>query len=118
MDSNEIGRDSKWELNMYLLILGMPYLNDHNGDVQYEIFFLIASTYLHDIGMLGELDSSKDNIKNIREKHHLKSEEFINDNFGMLGIEDPHQAYIIGRICRGHREEDLSNIDVYPFVHV
>jgi hypothetical protein len=92
----------------------------------YELFFLIASCYLHDIGMadLPELSFENEPFDNIDEKrdsirrlHHIRSEQFINNNFEKLCIEDEHQARIIGRICRGHREKiagDLySNREMY-----
>jgi hypothetical protein len=99
----------------------------------YEIFFLIASAYLHDIGMvdfpeliekhkeefeefikkekLKEHEISDEEAKRrlIREHHHLRSEEYILGHYEDLGITDEHQARIIGTICKGHRKEDLSN---------
>lgn len=101
----------------------------------YEIFFLIASAYLHDIGMvdfpeligkhkeefeefikeekLKEQEISDEEAKRrfIREHHHLRSEEYIVEHYEDFGIkkEDEHQARIIGKICKGHRKEDLSN---------
>jgi len=101
----------------------------------YEIFFLMASAYLHDIGMvdlpeliekhkeefeefirrekLKEPEISDEETKRmfIREHHHLRSEEYIVEHYEDFGIkkEDEHQARIIGKICKGHRKEDLSN---------
>ena len=87
----------------------------------YEIYFLIASTYLHDIGMVnfpGLCDVSGDNKKedlaeNIRNRHHLRSEEYITKNYKDLMIDDSHQATIIGRICRGHRKENLGDMNLF-----
>lgn len=83
----------------------------------YEIFFLIASSYLHDIGMVNfpelfdeKLGKNADEIRNnIRKNHHVRSEKFIINNYLELGIENEHQARIIGRICRGHREALMDN---------
>jgi len=99
----------------------------------YELFFLIASTYLHDIGMVDfpelvekhkeefEELTKKEKLKNpeirdeeakrkfIREHHHLRSEEYIVEHYKDLSIEDEHQARIIGKISRGHRKENLSS---------
>ncbi|MHA1363794.1 MAG: HD domain-containing protein [Candidatus Freyarchaeota archaeon] len=96
----------------------------------YEIFFLIASAYLHDIGMVNfpelldekyyEFVEKKRRINPkatdqqilrdyIRENHHLRSEVYIINNFNELGIQDLHQARIIGRICKGHREVNLHD---------
>ena len=98
-----------------------------------EIFFLMASAYLHDIGMVDfpeliekhkeefeefirkeKLKESKISDKElkrsfIREYHHFRSEEYIIEHYEAFGIEDEHQARIIGKICKGHRKEDLSN---------
>jgi molecular chaperone HtpG len=101
----------------------------------YEIYFLIASAYLHDIGMVnfpefikevdfkefsenekrGNPEVTDEEIirKYIREKHHLRSEEFIVKHFEDLSIEDEHQASIIGRICRGHRKENLHDRNLF-----
>jgi hypothetical protein len=101
----------------------------------YEVYFLIVATYLHDIGMVNfpELidkekleefseKEKKDNPKAteqqiledfIRENHHLRSEKFIIENFKDLEIEDIHQAEVIGRICRGHRKENLHDMELF-----
>ena len=49
----------------------------------------------------------------IRDNHHQRSEAFILKHFLELGIEDSHQAEIIGRICRGHRKEDLHDTNLF-----
>ena len=41
----------------------------------------------------------------------MRSEEYITKNYKDLMIDDPHQAEIIGKICRGHRKENLSDMD-------
>lgn len=82
---------------------------------EYEIYFLIASAYLHDIGManipeLGgvcKFESREDVQSYIRSNHHLRAEDFIKRNYNCLRIQDEHQARFIGRICRGHRECNL-----------
>jgi len=81
----------------------------------YEVYFIVASAYLHDIGMVDfpELKKGGKDAQQIRNEHHLRSEDFIVKNFKDLAIEDEHQAMIIGRICRGHRKEDLHNKDLF-----
>lgn len=87
----------------------------------YEIYFLIASSYLHDIGMVNfpELIAGSQfaNIQllrdHIREDHNLRSERFIIKHFKDLGLEDVFQARIIGRICRGHRRENLQDRELF-----
>jgi len=87
---------------------------------KYEIYFLAAATYLHDIGMVNfpelaphDITDEEDLRNYIRENHHLRSEQFIRTNFEDLAIEDEHQANIIGRICRGHRKEDLGDVGIF-----
>ena len=77
---------------------------------EYEIYFIIASAYLHDIGMT---NNDKETPNTIRANHHLRSERFIEKNFKDLAIEDMHQAKIIGRICRGHRKENLNDKQLF-----
>jgi len=88
----------------------------------YEIYFIVAGAYLHDIGMvdfpelreeLKEFDEREQIANYIRENHHLRSEEFIVKQYKELAIEDPHQAEIIGRICRGHRKENLHDRELF-----
>jgi len=100
---------------------------------EYEIYFLISGAYLHDIGMVDfpellkeDFDdfakkekrkspkSTEEGIKRkyIRKYHHLRSENFINKHWKELSIEDKPQARIIGRICRGHRD-NLNNRSLY-----
>ncbi|MDE1811835.1 MAG: ATP-binding protein [Thaumarchaeota archaeon] len=88
---------------------------------KYEIFFLAAATYLHDIGMVDMTKyrdfphaAGKNSLAdNIRDTHHIRSEKYVNDNFSILGIEE-QQAKIIGIIARGHREEDVDKrIDMF-----
>ena len=84
----------------------------------YEIYFLIISSYLHDLGM-ANLDSSdipedilrdiEKRRKYIRDCHNERSEYYIIKYFEKLKIPDIQQARIIGRICRGHRKEPLDN---------
>jgi hypothetical protein len=84
----------------------------------YEIYFLIVSAYLHDLGMakLGYLDlpealkNNSEKLKEyIRDNHNIRSEKYIIDNYNKLKISDINQARIIGKICRGHRKESLDN---------
>jgi hypothetical protein len=88
-----------------------------------ELFFLIAATYLHDIGM-GELSKLNDidfktidatkRASIIRDKHHLRTENYINkfpSDFNLNNTE----AYIIGKICKGHRKEDLFNTTEFKY---
>jgi len=100
----------------------------------YEIYFLVMSAFLHDIGMVDfpELldedfedfmirmkrkfpDIKEEEVKRmyIRENHQLRSEQFIEKHFRELVIKDFFQAKIVGRICRGHRNADLANRQLF-----
>jgi molecular chaperone HtpG len=78
----------------------------------YEIYFLMASAFLHDIGMV-DFPEMRNGIRDdqlrdhIRENHHLRSKIFIEKYYKDFGIADNHQATIIGEICAGHRKENL-----------
>jgi hypothetical protein len=84
---------------------------------EYELYFFIASAYLHDIGMIKtKNDDSTDpeELKQIiRENHHIRSEDYIVTHYKELGIDNEHQANIIGRICRGHRKENLHDQKIF-----
>ena len=86
---------------------------------KYEIYFLVAGAYLHDIGMVNFREFSggvlgKPEIDNIRSNHHLRSEDLIIRKYRQFSIENDHQARIIGRICRGHRQENLASTTFDP----
>ncbi|MGD9533822.1 MAG: hypothetical protein AB7V56_08650 [Candidatus Nitrosocosmicus sp.] len=89
----------------------------------YELYFLVAATYLHDIGMVNLKGLSSHSVSReatvddqrdyIRKFHHLRAEEFIKNQHKYLGIEK-HEAAIIGIICKGHRVEDLRDPKYFP----
>ncbi|AUB59386.1 hypothetical protein BK009_01025 [Methanobacterium subterraneum] len=84
---------------------------------EYEIFFLLCSAYLHDVGMANLKhikDYCGDNADIIRENHHKRTCLFVKDYFGEAGLQDDTQGYIIGKICLGHRKEDLHDTDLFP----
>jgi hypothetical protein len=72
-----------------------------------ELFVLLCSAWLHDIGMLINRDS-KGNIlaeQEIRENHHVLTRDFIRENYNKLGIHDAVTAQVIADICYCHRRE-------------
>lgn len=99
----------------------------------YEIYFLLVAAVLHDIGMANvpfllktnedyqsffakkrAAGATEDKIlrEYVRTTHQVRSEDFIVKKFSDLSIENRIQAQIIGRICRGHRD-NLRDIDLY-----
>jgi len=73
----------------------------------YEIFFLLISSWLHDWGMVG---IASEDPKEIRENHHLRTEENFEKLYDKIHV-SLNEARIIGRICRGHRCEDLLDAE-------
>lgn len=70
-----------------------------------ERFFLLASAWLHDIGMLkgifGEDDETARDEK-IRDEHHLRSEKFLINNYPDVGIKESEKE-AFGILARFHR---------------
>lgn len=83
-----------------------------NAMNHWEIFLLLSAAILHDIGMNRFPNEGDLEKEVIRENHHIRSEKYVNSHWVELKLEDQHQARIIGRICRGHRE-DPSNEELY-----
>ena len=91
---------------------------------EYNLYFLLCAAFLHDIGMtvfdeefeeeeVFKLKNNPEELKEyIRDNHHVQSEKFIIQNYKNLYIQNEHQAFIIGKICKGHRKEDLSLYDI------
>lgn len=88
---------------------------------RYEIFLLLASAYLHDIGMILIHDEEKNRINEnndarlprdelsqvIRRDHPKRSAEYIihnKDHFNITQTDARH----IGVICQGHGDRELS----------
>jgi hypothetical protein len=70
-----------------------------------ERFFLLASAWLHDIGMIRgimgeELSTVTD--EQIREDHHTRSEQFIIRNYREIGVEEPEKE-AFGLLALYHR---------------
>lgn len=92
--------------------------NDLNID---EIFFLLCGIWLHDMGMIfdeseiNEFNAMDENQRsefayNIRLSHNIRSETYINEHSEELGLKW-HEAIIIGKIAKGHRQIDLHDVD-------
>lgn len=85
-----------------------------------EIFFLLAGIWLHDIMIFLEnelseyedknLDERKSFEKYVRDNHNIRSETYINQNNEKLGL-NWHEAEIIGKIAKGHRQINLHEVE-------
>lgn len=87
-----------------------------------ERFYLLASAWLHDIGMLRSVaerymgKEPKPSDTDIRKNHHINSEKFIMDNyvkcglnFKIKGIDHSDDKRILSGICRFHRKKENIN---------
>lgn len=80
-----------------------------------ERFYLLASAWLHDVGMLRsiskevwgkELDPSE-----IRKRHHITAQQFIINKYNEFGIEEKDK-YFLAKLCRFHRKQvDINECD-------
>jgi hypothetical protein len=99
----------------------------------YELYFLVAAAYLHDLGMVGacpgppsgsafeqhkatylQTHVKATNLQVIadyvRRTHHQRSEEYILANGHRLGLGTNSSEWaIVGRIARGHRSDSLRD---------
>ena len=90
----------------------------------HEIFYLLASVYLHDVGMLISHTEDEDKAKAIstqkkkpftkedliRDKHHLRSGEYVIEHAGDLNL-DHVEAGCVKSVCEGHRAVRLNTTD-------
>ncbi len=80
-----------------------------------EMFYLLAAALLHDIGMLDVVGKVGDQEaqKQIRDSHHLRSEQYVQEHYQSLELDKP-EADAISEICRSHRKvniiEDVNDI--------
>jgi hypothetical protein len=70
---------------------------------EYELYFLIIAAWLHDWGMVA---TPNENAEEVRREHHIRTETNFETLHSSLGL-SLAEARIVGRICRGHREEDI-----------
>lgn len=82
-----------------------------------EYFLLLASAWLHDIGMIPGLfpddlkTTNKKEYLRIRDEHHNRSKEYITEHSDDFGL-SAHEAKIIGLISKYHRRrEDINNLE-------
>lgn len=95
-----------------------------------EIFFLLCGIWLHDVGMIFVDDElpiyenkapkeRKSFEKYVRKNHNIRSETYINKHYKKLGL-NWHEAEIIGKIAKGHRQIKLNELedDNYKGSHI
>ncbi|MHA1381005.1 MAG: HD domain-containing protein [Candidatus Helarchaeota archaeon] len=76
-----------------------------------EIFMLLSSIFLHDIGMVCEdvEENDQEKLEEIRKNHHIRSRKFVVQKYRELLI-DEYEAQYIGTICEAHRSNKTKNI--------
>jgi hypothetical protein len=78
-----------------------------NAMVDYEIFFLIVAAWLHDWGMVGAEHEDSVMVRNL---HHIRTQENFEKLHDKVGL-SLAEGRVVGRICRGHRQDDLLASD-------
>lgn len=77
----------------------------------FDIFCLLVSCCLHDIGMMVKKESNETNLK-IRLDHHKRVKELLNERHSEFQL-NPQEARIIGEICYGHGITNLQELEMY-----
>lgn len=101
---------SKFHSEQVMTILGWLVPDNVTNPLSaQEIFYLLAAALLHDIGMLEAVEKVGDREaqEQIRESHHLRSEQYIQENYERLGLDKP-EANAVGEICRSHRKTNIT----------
>lgn len=78
-----------------------------------ERFYLLASAWLHDIGMLRSVAQAVYKIEGmseneIRKRHHITAAKYIADSWYNCGLEEIDKT-ILGKLCRYHRKQENIN---------
>jgi len=76
-----------------------------------ELYVMLASIWLHDIGRIQENDSNRTPEDEIK-KHGSISKEIVNREYSRLGIESPELAKAIGNICEFHEPTKSNGTDL------
>lgn len=83
--------------------------------VEEERFYLLASAWLHDLGMYRSVvfDVYGEHLEDneIRERHHLTSSQFITSYFDKCGVKEIDKEFL-ATLCMYHRRKE--NIEVCP----
>ena len=68
---------------------------------EYEIFLLLSSVWLHDVGIM-YATKIKEDVEKVRSNHHERSRHFVLNNF--KDLLNTQERNIIGEICYAHRD--------------
>ena len=116
-------------INLCNLLIGEETINRMNA---HEIYVLLMSCYLHDVGMAitaKNYEEFKDQLGAkayfkkwpdryvsdfVRDNHHEFSGLFVKKYAGMLEIPSRQHLFAVVQTCRGHRRTDLFDEQEYP----
>jgi len=76
--------------------------NGGSSLTQQEWFYLLASVWLHDAGMIIK---GHDDPGTVRDTHHRRSSDYIEQNRSSLGF-NPSESTIVRQICFYHRKKE------------
>lgn len=84
----------------------------HNTLCEDEYFVLSCAIFLHDVGMIPNLNEkkqkyeiiNKDQYIKLRDEHHLRSQEYVENNYDKLGLQYD-EARAVGILCKFHRKK-------------
>ena len=107
------------ENNFHKLI---PKLDQFSKLKMFERFCLLASAWLHDIGMLRsvikEVYSEEKTFSEAREIHHETSAQFIVENWRSLAVHERDKE-VLSKLCLNHRRHvDINTCSTeFPTAH-
>jgi len=87
-------------------LLPESVINEFND---FELFALVASAFLHDVGM-AMTESQNESDNETRKYHTNRSRVFIEREYEILNISF-HEAEIVGVICEAHGRKNLNYIN-------
>ncbi len=72
-----------------------------------ELYILLGATLLHDIGMVGEVDTSQTSASRHREGHHLRSQHYVLRHASEMSLL-PEYAESIADVAASHRRISIA----------
>ncbi|MCP4264907.1 MAG: tetratricopeptide repeat protein, partial [Candidatus Brocadiaceae bacterium] len=91
----------------------IPEKEHYNQLEEQERFYLLASAWLHDLGMMRlvalEIWKKKLSDSEIRKRHHTTAARFITSQFSRCGLHEQDKE-ILSQICRFHRKQEDINL--------
>lgn len=126
--------ESLWQfaLDNYLKFMNIENFTDHGEDhvlnveknifklltekakqklSSYDIFCLLSSCCLHDIGMIAKKNSGEPYLK-VRQDHHLRVRDILEKDYSKFGL-NKQEGKLIGEICYNHGTSGLDELAPY-----